>query len=215
MTLRVVNLGLPKSGTTTLGRALKLAGLRVADHKIRRRQTSDTALQGAFVGELMYRGYFETGDPGAFLTGFDAVSEVSVLQKGKSLWPQTDLALIRALRLHHPQVRFLASRRDGFAMSQSMLGWSDLGISRLPQNAIPGLPQGYGDTSKERIMWIDGHYATLRHLFDGDPDFLEYDVADADAPAQISDFLQLKLPWWGIANANPDLGPNMTIKEQA
>ena len=39
--LRVINLGLPKSGTTTLARALRKAGLHVADHRIKPVQTDD------------------------------------------------------------------------------------------------------------------------------------------------------------------------------
>jgi hypothetical protein len=203
MSLRVVNLGLPKSGTTTLARALKLSGMKVADHRIRVRQTEDTALHNAYVGALLYRGYFETGDPAAYFPEFSAISEMSVLRGGQSLWPQTDYGLIDAIRTHHPGVKFLASRRDTFKMSQSMLAWSDLGTNRLPASAVPGLPAGYGDTTKQREQWIGGHYAHLRQLFHDSSDFLEYDVDDPDARAKISAFLQTDLPWWGVINANP------------
>ncbi|QBF31403.1 sulfotransferase family protein [Thalassococcus sp. S3] len=203
MSLRVVNLGLPKSGTTTLARALKLAGLKVADHRIRVRQTQNKTLHRQYVGDLLYRGYFETGDPAAYLEEFPAISEMSVLRDGQSLWPQTDAALIAAIRAHHPGVKFLASRRDPFEMSQSILGWSDLGTERLPAANVPGLPVGYGETSKERETWITGHYAHLAMLFRDDPDFLEFDVADKSARNHIADFLGLKLPWWGRINVNP------------
>lgn len=203
MSLRVVNLGLPKSGTTTLAKALQKAGLTVADFRIRRHQTEDPALRGAFVAELLYRGYFETGDPAALLPGFSAISEMSLLRKGRSLWPQTDLALIRALRAHNPDLKLLASRRDPFEMSQSILAWSDLGTARLPASAIPGLPPGFGETTKERIQWIEGHYATLRQAFGDDSGFLEFNIEDPDAPASVGRFLQIDLPWWGHANANP------------
>lgn len=203
MSLEVVNLGLPKSGTTTLARALRRARFKVADHRIRVNQTDDPALQRAYVGELLYRGYFETGDPGAHLGPFTAISEMSVLRAGKSLWPQTDFALILAIRAHHPGVRFLASRRSAFEMSQSMLAWSDLGTTRLPKSNVPGLPPGFGQTSKEREQWIDGHYAALRAFFRGDDAFLEYDVDDAEAPRKIGAFLGRDLPWWGKSNVNP------------
>jgi hypothetical protein len=203
MSLVVVNLGLPKSGTTTLARALRLAGLKVADHRMRGRDVHDPAMKGAFVADLLYRGYFETGDPAQFLPGIGALSEMSMLRGDRSLWPQTDAGLIRALRSHHPGVRFLASRRDAFAMSQSMLAWSNMGTARLPASAIPGLPVGYGATTSDRMRWIDGHYTTLADMFRGDDRFLEYDVADPDAPRQIGAFLGRDLPWWGRLNANP------------
>lgn len=206
MSLVAVNLGLPKSGTTTLARALRLAGLAVADHRIRGRQAGDNALKGAFVAELLYRGYFETGDPGALIPQITAISEMSMLRGGRSLWPQSDLALIEAIRSQHPGVKFLASRRDAFAMSQSMLAWSNLGSARLPENAVPGLPPGYGVTSKERVQWIEGHYAALRRYFRNDADFLEFDVNDAGAPTRIGAFLGRDLPWWGHLNANPATG---------
>ncbi|WP_321169982.1 sulfotransferase family protein [Sedimentitalea xiamensis] len=201
--LRVVNLGLPKTGTTTLARALRRAGLKVADRRIRRRSTSDAALKGQFVAELLYRGYFQSGDPGALLSEIDAISEMSLLREDDSLWPQMDFALIMALRVHNPGLKFLASCRDPFELSQSMLAWSDLGMSRLPNSAIPGLPRDYGQTTKERMQWIRGHYAALARFFGDDPDYLTYDIADPLARDRIGDFLGLELPWWGRLNANP------------
>lgn len=204
MTLVAVNLGLPKSGTTTLAKALRMAGLRVADHRIRGRNTHDPALKGLYVAEVLYRGYFEAGDPGALIPDVTAISEMSMLRATRSLWPQTDFALIRAIRAHHPGVKFLASRRDSFALSQSMLAWSNLATQRLPAAAIPGLPPGFGTTTRERQQWIDGHYDTLAAYFRGDPDFLEYSIEDPGAPERISRHLGRELPWWGRKNANPE-----------
>lgn len=203
MSLQVVNLGLPKSGTTTLAKALRRAGLHVADHRIRKRQTQDATLHGAYVGALLYAGHYAGGDPAGRLGGFQALTELSQLSGGRSIWPQTDFALIENLRRHHPGVKFLASRRDAFEMSQSMLAWSDMGTARLPRAMVPGLPRGYGETSRERIQWIDGHYATLARWFRDDPDYLEYDVADPGAPTAIAAHIGRDLPWWGKANANP------------
>lgn len=203
-TLQIVNLGLPKTGTTSLARALKLGGYRVADHRIRPRQTDSATLKDAFVADLLYQGYFQSGDPAHLFDDFTALTELSCLRKGKSLWPQMDFALIDAIRKHHPDVRFLASRRDSWDVSQSMLAWSDLGIDRLPASDIPGLPEGYGETSRERIQWIDGHYAHLAAIFAGDPAFLEYDVANAGSHAAVSHHIGTQLPWWGQANANTE-----------
>lgn len=203
MGLRVINLGLPKTGTTTLARALRLAGLKVADRRIRGRSTSDATLKGQFVADLLYRGYFQSGDPGAYLSDIDAISEMSLLRGEDSLWPQMDFALIMALRAYNPGLKFLASCRDAFELSQSMLAWSDLGLTRLPKSAIPGLPRDYGQTTKERVQWIRGHYAVLTRFFGDDPDFLIYDIADPLARDRIGEFLGLDLPWWGRLNANP------------
>jgi hypothetical protein len=204
MSLMVVNLGLPKTGTTTLARALRRAGLVVADHKIKPKQTNNRSIHNQFVAELLYRGYYESGDPATFLYGFNAITEMSVLSEGKSIWPQMDFGLINALRERHPGLKFVASNRDSWDISQSMLAWSNMGVTRLPENPVPGLPKGYGETSKERIQWIESHYAHLRKIFADDDDFLEYDVADPGVRDLLSGFLGISLPWWGRANANPE-----------
>ena len=201
--LRIVNLGLPKSGTTTLGEALKRAGLHVADWKIRPHQINkDQPGPRGFVGKLMYQGYFETGDPLALMPGFDAFTEIDIIRNGLNLWPQTDWGLISAIRAHHPGARFVLTTRDPAQLSDSMQRWSNLGRHRLPVSAVPGLPEGYGATDTERIRWIEGHFNFCRQVFAGAADFLEYDIADTDAPARLSAFLGLELPWWGVANAN-------------
>lgn len=200
--LKIINLGLPKSGTTTLGEALKQAGLRVADWRIRPGQTDNRAIVRSFVGRLMYDGYFSHGDPLALMPEFDAFSEIDIVRNGLNLWPQTDWGLLSAIRQHHPGARFVLTYRDAAALSDSMARWSNLGNRRLPQNTIPGLPLGYGQTDGERIRWIEGHYAFCRQVFAGAPDFLEYDIADPAAQSQLEAFLGLKLPWWGRANEN-------------
>ncbi len=202
MGLKVVNLGLPKTGTTTLGRALRIAGYKAADHIIAPHRTDDPTIAGKFVAELLYRGRFESGDPGALLGEFTALAEISLLLEGRNLWPQMDYGLIQAIRLYHPDVKFLASSRDPFALSQSMLGWSNLGVSRLPAANVPGLPNGYGSTTKERTAWIESHYAFLRNIFQGSSQFLEFDIEDPAAPDQIAEFLGCPLPWWGHLNRN-------------
>lgn len=197
--LRVVNLGLPKSGTTTLGEALKHAGMRVADWKVRRGQ-SETAR--GFIGQLMYDGWFATGDPLHYLKGFNAFTEIEVVRDGKNLWPQTDWALLSAIRRLYPGTKFLLSYRNPEKHADSMRRWSNLGKRRLPQNAVPGLPVGYGWKPGEIERWISGHAEFCRRVFVGGRDFLEYDVEDQDAKTKIEAFLGLDLPWWGRVNAN-------------
>ena len=201
-TAKIINLGLPKSGTTTLGEALRQAGLSVADWRIRRGQSSDDALIGRFVGDLMYADYFASGDPLATLAAFDAVTEVSIVRDGLNLWPQTDWGLLHAIQTHHPDARFVLTHRDPKALVSSMLRWSNLGKRRLPQSAVPGLPRGYGSDPAQLERWVAGHYAFCRQVFQGSDAFLEYDIADPTAPARISAFLGIDLPWWGQANEN-------------
>ncbi|EPX81972.1 hypothetical protein [Salipiger mucosus] len=205
MSPRVVNLGLPKSGTTTLATALGRAGLIVADHKLRRGRCPDPAIAGSYVARQLYDGYFGSGDPLERLGGIDALTEVSVMTRGLCLWPQTDFGLIEALRTRHPDLRFVASWRAPADIAHSMLRWSDLGTDRLPRGNVPGMPRGYGETRLERRQWIAAHYAFLDRIFAGDPRFLRYDTADPDASRRLSAHLGIDLPWWGKANENRGL----------
>jgi len=204
----VINLGLPKSGTTTLCRALRRSGLKVADWRVRAAQTENASLHNQLVGELVYKGYFETGDPLSVLHEFDAVTEMSAIVPGHNFWPQTDWGLIRAIMDHHPETKFLLTARDPRKVAESMLRWNSLGKRRLPRQYVPGLPFGYGGTVAELKRWIEGHYAFVRHVFAGSDNLLEFSVADPDAPEKISAFLGRPLPWWGHSNQNapqPDL----------
>jgi len=201
--LKVINLGLPKSGTTTLSEALRQAGLNVADWKVSKQQAE---IRG-FVGHLMYTAYFDSGDPLALMPTFDAFTENSIIRNSLNLWPQMDWGIIEAIRKHNPGAKFLLSHRDPVLLSQSMMGWSNLGKYRLPTNDIPGLPEGFGDTEEHQARWIEAHYSFCRQVFRGAGDFLEYDVTDPDAPKQISAFLGIELPWWGRVNKG-QLKPN-------
>ncbi|MZR12902.1 sulfotransferase family protein [Maritimibacter sp. DP07] len=195
---KIINLGLPKSGTTTLATAFIAAGLRVADWMAR----DPEGRKLGFVGRQFYLGYFETGDPLSTLPDFDAYTEISVVRRGRNFWPQTDWALIDAIRRHHPGARFLLSARDPVKHADSIRRWSNLGRTRLPENHVPGLPQWHGGKPGEIERWIEGHITFCRHVFAGADDFLEFDIADPDAPARISAFTGVDLPWWGKANVN-------------
>lgn len=203
--VKLINLGLPKSGTTTLAQALAHAGWCAADHKVRRSQTKDPLIAGTFVARQMYEGYFASGDPLERLGFYDALTEISALKGEVSFWPQCDYALLKALRLRHPEMLFVATWRPARDISDSMRRWTNLGSDRLPVGAIPGLPTGFGAKNEERLRWIDGHYAMLRDLFGDDPRFLQLDMAAPEARAQLSEHIHVDLPWWGRANVNPTL----------
>lgn len=201
--LRVVNLGLPKSGTTTVGQALASSGLNTVDHRVHAHLTKNPEIAGLYVANLMYESYFALGDPLAELEEFDAFGEISVLRGGKPAYPQTDPGLIEAIARNHPGVRFVASWRDPKALSNSMVKWNNL-VPRLTRNNVPGLPAGYGAEEHERIMWIEAHYNFLDAIFGGDEIYTRIDVADDDAPKVLGAHIGREIGWWGTANRNPD-----------
>jgi hypothetical protein len=200
---KIINLGLPKSGTTTLATAFAEAGLRVADWMAR----DEKGDKMGFVGRLMYLGYFESGDPLSAMPDFDAYTEISVVRRGRNFWPQTDWAIISGIRAHHPGARFLLSARDPEKHADSIRRWSNLGKTRLPANHVPGLPQFHGQNPGEIERWIESHIKFCRHVFDGADDFLEFDIEDPEAADKIARFTGVDLPWWGKANENENHKP--------
>ncbi|CUH77025.1 sulfotransferase [Tropicibacter naphthalenivorans] len=203
MSVKLVNLGLPKSGTTTLAHALQQAGWHAADHKVRRIHTKDPTLGGTFVGRQIYDGYYQ-GDPFKRLDLYDALTEINVLNGDVSLWPQCDYAVLKAMRLARPDMLFVATWRDPAEVADSMRRWNNLGTDRLPNAWVPGLPRGYGTSDAERIRWIEGHYDMLRDVFGDDPRYLQLDMAAEDARERLSAHIGEDLPWWGRVNVNTD-----------
>jgi hypothetical protein len=195
----VINLGLPKSGTTTLAFALRAGGYRVADWRLR----ADDGKQGAYVGLLMHRGMRASGNPLQYLSNYDAFTQIDALVGRLNVWPQLDPNMLDAIEAHNPGVKFVLSRRDPYEQADSMRRWTDLGKVRLPRAAIKGLPRGRGQTQAELATWISGHYAMLNERFEGRDNFFSYEMDDPQACHQIAEFLGTHLPWWGVANANP------------
>lgn len=198
--LRVVNLALPKTGTTTLTDALRHAGLTVADWRIRAGQSRNKDLKGMHLGKILYADYFATGDPLARLGEFDVINEMSAVREDQSLWPQTDWGLLSAIQAHHPEVKFILTTRNPAKTADSVMRWNNLGKRRLPAADVPGLPRGFGRSEDELARWMTAHYAFCRRMFEGESNFMEYDIEDPQAPAKISAYLGIDLPWWGRSN---------------
>lgn len=200
--MKVINLGLPKSGTTTLAKALSRAGMQVADHRVKTKEASADSGDRVFVAQLIYQGLYGCGDPLAELKEFDALSEISFVHNKASIWPQCDFALLFILQELYPDLKFIATRRPTEAHVHSIMAWNNLGTQRLPRASVPGMPVGFGTDPEDLMLWVDGHYAALAHWFRGSQRFLELDISRDDAASELGSFLDLDLPWWGAANVN-------------
>ncbi|MEQ5868601.1 sulfotransferase family protein [Sagittula sp. NFXS13] len=197
--LKIVNLGLPKTGTTTFARALQEAGLFVADHRVRGEHTDDTRIRRDFVGAGIYTSWYATGNPLELLDFYDALTEISGLKPPLALFPQCDYALLKAMRDKNPDVKFVTTTRPPEAICASMDNFRNMG-KRVAQANIPGLPHGFGKDWTERVTWIETMLDMHRDVFAGRDNYLQLDVGAPDAAEKLSAFIGLPLPWWGREN---------------
>ncbi len=189
--------GFPKSGTSTLHMAFARAGLSSAHWR---------TPSGAFLGEVIYEDFNAGRDPLRRLRQYDCIAQPDVcrpeLSKNgvrRNYWPQLDFEVLQAIEDVHPDMRFLLNRRDVPALIRSITKWGTL-RRRVTYMEIPGLPPGIGRTDEELEAWITGHYAAAEDHFGGNPNYLGFDIADPATHRRLEDFLDIKLPWWGVAN---------------
>lgn len=198
--MEVFLLGFPKSGTSTFHRALNLSGFNSVHWQTRNNKRSDE-----FVGKLIYESYFSGEDPlkKVINFGYDCVtqSDVCIPNKKINFWPILDYGLLLCIAKYHPECKFIYNYRVPKKIINSINNWGDL-RKRITLSDISGLPTGYGNKDSDLLLWINNHYLCCRKLFKNYNNFLVIDIESEDAQLQLSDFLNVKIKWWGIANKN-------------
>lgn len=191
--MRAFVIGFPKSGTSSIHKAVEESGLKSAHWK-----DGDTP-----VGELIYKGHFERDDPLAFVGHYDCIaqSDICIPEAGWNYWPNLDIPLLKRIRELHPECVFILNVRNVSELASSIERWNNL-QSRIVASDIPGLPRGFGRTREQLERWIQLHYATCRSVFSGDANFLELDIQAPNAREQLSAALGIEIRWWGRANEN-------------
>jgi hypothetical protein len=187
-------IGFPKSGTSTLQDAFTRSGLKSAHWRIK---------EGGYVGQLIYRSFLNGRDPLEKLADFDVIAQADVCVPGQKVncWPQLDFSVLTAIRKHHPECVFILNRRPSQDIASSILRWNDFS-KRLEQSDIPGLPRGYGTKAQHLVQWIDAHCEAARLVFKDDPNFLELDILDPEAPEKLGAAIKTPILWWGQSNVN-------------
>jgi len=186
--------GFPKAGTTTINDSLASSGFNTVHWTYGR----------DYIGEMIYRNYYQGLDPLAGFQEIDAITQADVCMPALELnyWPNLDFTILDSIRRNHSECLFILNWRDPSLTASSIRRWSDL-QDRIIMSDIPGLPRGYGKTQDELVRWIEGHHKAVRRFFRGS-NFLEVDISSADAPRKLGDALNLEIMWWGQANINCD-----------
>jgi protein O-GlcNAc transferase len=190
---KIFIVGFPKSGTSTITRALNSSGLPSAHWKIESQQ---------YVGALIYRGFQQYNDPWYFFSKYSAITQADVClpSEGLNYWPNLDFVVIKAIEDMYPECLFLLNYRDPIKIVSSIKRWSDL-QQRLKESEIIGLPKNIGSDS-ELKQWIEAHFEKVRNYFLNKENFLEIDISKDSAPILLANKLGVSIKWWGIANQN-------------
>lgn len=187
--MKLMVIGFPKSGTTSITNALESSGLKAAHWQDEKRR---------FVGALIYKAVLAGLDPFEHLKGYDAVTQADVCLPAHnlSLWPNLDFAVLRAVRRAHPQCLFILNTRRPEAICDSIASWPYM-QKRFEMSNIPGLPRGAGGKRHQLMAWIENHYDACRNYFADDPYFVEIDIEAADAPDRLGKALGIPIVGWG------------------
>lgn len=192
--MRLFNLGFPKSGTTTVNRALAEAGLKSAHWQV-------PSPGPGPVGPAIYKRYFEGDDPLRDFAAFDAITQADYQTVDVSYWPQMDYAVIRQIIRAHPDCKLVLLMRHPEKVADSIMRWGDF-PHRLFRAGAPGLPVGHATNHRNILTWITGHYAVCRGMLGNYKNYVEIDIEAPDARELLAKAVGTELPWWGHENAN-------------
>src|SRR4051812_49290681 len=187
--MKLMAIGFPKSGTTSLTKALNASGVPCAHWRTH---------AGKFVGVQIYAAVYHGLEPFALLEGHEAVTQADVCLPSKrlNLWPNLDFSVLSAIRRAHPSCLLLLNYRRPEAIADSIARWDDL-QGRIAISQIPGLPRGLGRKREHLITWIENHFDACRRFFAHDEHFLEIDIESPDAPERLAKALGIEIVGWG------------------
>lgn len=199
MSLRVFVAGPPRTGTSTVCRALQEAGLFAVHGSD---PVSDIPL-----AVIIHRAMQEGRDPFFYLArGIEAVADPCVTRSPKwdssSYWPMFVPGFFRRLREANPECWVLLPSRPPLEWVSSIDRWKDL-RSRLIKSDLPFLPPGRGRTDADLTEWYEDYEDRVHAEMAGSDRLVRFMLSDTDAPKIIEARTGIRLPWWGRLNAGP------------
>lgn len=187
--MKLMVIGFPKSGTTSITTALDASGVRSAHWLTDNKR---------FVGALIYKAVLNGQDPFAELGEYEAITQADacVPHLNVNVWPNLDFSILRAIRRAHPECLFVLNFRRPEAICTSIEKWPYM-QKRFEISDIPGLPRGIGGKREHLMVWIENHFDACRTYFARDERFLEIDIEKPDAPDLLGNALGITISDWG------------------
>ena len=187
--LKFMLVGLPKSGSKSIHKALKSA-------RIRSVHSNDICARA-------YRNWRRGRD---LMAGFEHIEAICELVWFGQLKPvdyvlQFDRRYLLDLRAQY-EVGFLLNTREPASLLSSITRWRPTTRSDWIGADLPFLRAGKGRRDQDFIDGINRHYDMIRETFRDDPLFRECDIADPAMPDVLAEMVGSRPSWWGKANVN-------------
>jgi hypothetical protein len=192
---RVVVVGLPKAGTSSIDFSLSSAGYVTCHQRYRNNIIGHSIQQCVNLGlppfsriEKLILDDIKDEQIKVAYTQMDFC-----LRTGANVWPQLDY--LEDICKFYPEAFYILNYRDAQAHISSIDGWFDL-RKKLTNHNIKGLPSGKGSKDVELLDWIEYTHKETSSLFlNKFYNFLSLKIDEPDAGNRLSDFLQEEIVW--------------------
>jgi len=199
----IINLGFPKSGTSSLFDYYSCGQVASSHHKCKQETCGECVFSNLKAGRAPLD---ECGNY-AFYGQLDIDG---INYDGQGIWPGNEHALcyfpqISALQeLHdaYPNASFTLTTRPPAHWLASVTGWSNM-QQRLVGCDLPGLPEGAGKTDEELVTWYSDHLNHVRAFVAANPShgpLLEIEIEGYSAGQVLEEATGIPASCWGKAN---------------
>lgn len=193
MKKHIILIGFPKGGTSSLHRAFESANIP-SFHQFYHKKSK-------IIGEILINNYKQNFPIlHSFSENIYALTEINYTDFNRAYWPQLNYKLLEKIKEEYNDTKFILNYREPKKLITSMKNWHNNFHKRLIDNDIPGLPPNRGRNDIELLHWVENHYTEIRNRFSKDKNFLEINIESNNVKEKLSNFLDLKINWWGVEN---------------
>jgi hypothetical protein len=212
----ILNVGLPKCGSTTLTDFFTCAGMKTSQAFTDRDTNIGLCMRSAFESGKRIIASCDTwvninearGSKNIKTTldhDVEAIMQMDVVRSPtECVFPQ--ISYLDQIHEEHPNATFILNFHPVQHWLKSMVNWSRNGErmqERLTECDLPGLPKGVGKSAEELKRWLCGHVNNMRNFVAEHPShaLIELDLYDNDRNAKLmAGLFRAKESCWGHSN---------------
>ncbi len=204
-----LNLGFPKTGTSSLHKFFECGGLRSAHYRCNRIDSCARCIRQSVEAGGAPLELCELGgnniDVYAQMDDGNYFPQIEVLDDIVAAYPEATLFLtFRNMTKWYNSLKKWPPRKRGPHLND-----------KLRENNITGFPTGVGKNVSEFSEWFCNHVQRVRRVVNDNPSLtlVEVDIEDANIAKRMSDMFEIDKNCWGHANVNPIANPDLNITE--